>query len=114
MKKTFAAKGAEVYVVAERSDYKDFIRMYVVSDYFRGMTDKERLDEIYSMLESSGAASLIERISLCIAMTTKEHLEQFEGGEEHGFVFVGDLGKLYRELKPRPKLRRLARSRNRA
>ena len=114
LRKGFAAKEAEVYAVAQKSDYKDFIRLYVVSDYFRGMAEKERLDAIYSMLQSFGAGSLIERISLCIGMTTKEHLEQFEGGEEDGFVFVRDSVKLYRELKPQPKLRRLAESRNRA
>jgi hypothetical protein len=111
LEKAFDAKGAEVYVAAEKSDYKDFIRMFVVSDYFRGMAEKRRLDEVYSMLESSAAGSLIEKISLCVTMTKKEYLDLFEG---EGWVFVGSPAGVYREMKPRPRVRRLARSRNRA
>lgn len=114
LEKGFDAKRAEVYVAAEKSDYKDFIRMFVVSDYFRGMTDKRRLDEVYSMLESSAAGSLIEKISLCVTMTRKEYLELFEGEGENGWVFVGSPAGVYREMKRRPRARRLARSRSRA
>ena len=109
LERGFAAKGAKVYVSAEKSDYKDFIRMFVISDYFRGMADKKRLDEIYSILEAFGAASLIEKISLCVAMTTKEYSEEF--GED---VFIGLVGEAYREMKRRPKARRLVKSRSRA
>ncbi len=56
-----AEKGEKVVVWADKSDYKDFIRMYVVSDYFKGMSEKERLGEIYSILESRGAKSLIRK-----------------------------------------------------
>ena len=115
LEKGFDAKGAEVYVAAEKSDYKDFIRMFVVSDYFRGMTDKRRLDEVYSMLESSAAGSLIEKVSLCVAMTGKEYRELFGLEEEDGFVvFIGSPAGVYREMKRRPKARRLAKSRSRA
>ena len=55
----FAEKGEKVVVWADKSDYKDFIRMYVVSDHFKDMSEKARLGEIYSVLESFGAKSLI-------------------------------------------------------
>ena len=32
----FHSKGVRVWILAEKSDYKDFIRMYVISDFFRG------------------------------------------------------------------------------
>ncbi|MGB8888245.1 MAG: hypothetical protein WCC87_16060 [Candidatus Korobacteraceae bacterium] len=96
-------KGHRVVVWADKSDYKDFIRMYVVSDYFKGMSEKERLDEIYSILESRGAKSLIKKISLCIAMTKREYEVEFGEG-----VWLGVLDKVYRGMNPRPKLRRLA------
>lgn len=87
------------------SDYKGFIRMYVVSDYFRGMSDKERLDSIYSILESSGAEEYVKKISLCIAMTAREYKKEFGNG-----VWLGRLDAVYRDTKPRPRLRRLSRS----
>ena len=99
----FAKRGEKVVVWADKSDYKDFIRMYVVSDFFRDMSDKERLGEIYSMLESCGARDVIRKISLCIAMTKREYDEEF-GGD----AWLGDLSKVYRGTKPRPSLRRLA------
>ena len=99
----FAEKGKDVEVWADKSDYKDFIRMYVVSDYFRGMPQKERLAEIYSMLESHGAKNLIRKISLCIGMTKREYKLEFGDG-----VWLGVLDKVYRGMNPRPKLRRLA------
>jgi len=98
-----AEKGEKVVVWADKSDYKDFIRMYVVSDYFRGMSEKNRLGEIYSILEAAGAKSLIKKISLCIAMTKREYTEEFGDG-----VWLGVLDKVYRGMTQRPKLRRLA------
>ena len=104
----FAKKGEKVVVWADKSDYKDFIRMYVVSDFFRDMSDKERLGEIYSMLESYGAKDLIGKISLCIAMTKREYDEEF-GGD----AWLGVLSKVYRGMKPRARLSRLARAHGR-
>jgi hypothetical protein len=104
LEKGFAEKGEEVVVWADKSDYKDFIRMYVVSDYFRGRSEKERLGAIFSMLESYGAKGSISKISLCIAMTKREYDKEF--GED---VWLGVIGKVYRGMKPRPRLRRLAR-----
>ena len=43
LKKGFDSKGANVSLFAEESDYKDFIRMFVISDFFRRKTNKERL-----------------------------------------------------------------------
>ncbi len=98
-----AEKGEKVVVWADKSDYKDFFRMYVVSDYFKGMSEKERLGEIYSILESRGAKSLIRKISLCIAMTKREYNQEFGEG-----VWLGVLDKVYRGMNSRPRLRRLA------
>ena len=80
LKTGFADKGKKVVVWADKSDYKDFIRMYIVSDYFKGMSDKERLGEVYSIFESHGAKSLIRKISLCIAMTQREYNQEFGEG----------------------------------
>ena len=104
LEKGFAEKGEKVAVWAYKSDYKDFIRMYVVSDYFKNMSDKERLGEIYSLLDSYGAKALVGKISLCIAMTTREYDEEF-GGD----VWLGNIGEVYRSQERRPKVRRLAR-----
>jgi len=104
----FAKRGEKVVVWADKSDYKDFIRMYVVSDYFRGMSEKERLGEIYSMLESYGAKTAIRKISLCIAMTEGEYDAEFGEG-----VWLANLGDVYRETKPRPRLNRLTRAHGR-
>jgi len=68
-----------VYTVAERSDYKDFIRLYVISDYFRGLNQKERLAEIFYALESFGAEKAVLKLSLCIAMTKREYKREFGG-----------------------------------
>lgn len=103
LEKGFSEKGAKVYVAAEKSDYKDFIRMYVVSDYFRGMGEKDRLGEIFSILESFGAKSVIAKVSLCIAMTKREYEREFGAG-----TWIGMVGETYREMKGRPKVRRLA------
>lgn len=99
-----AEKDKKVVVWADKSDYKDFIRMYVVSDYFEDMSDKERLGEIFSILDSHGAQTLVGKISLCIAMTTREYDEEF-GGD----VWLGNIGEVYRSQERRPKVRRLAR-----
>jgi stress-induced morphogen len=103
--KGFRAKGAKVEVWANKSDYKDFIRMYVVSDYFKGMSDKERADAVYSALESSAAKESIKKISLCIGMTKREKDEEFGEG-----AWLGPSERVYRGMKPRPRLRRLASS----
>jgi hypothetical protein len=105
LKEGFKEKGQKVFVWADKSDYKDFIRMYVVSDYFRGMTEKERLGEIYSVLNGHGAKDLIGKISLCIAMTKGEYDSEF--GED---VWLGVLSKVYRGMKPQPRLHRLAKA----
>ncbi len=108
LERGFAEKSEEVVVWADKSDYKDFIRMYVVSDYFKSKSEKERLSAIYSMLESYGANDLIGKISLCIAMTKREYDKEF--GED---VWLGVIDKVYRGMKPRPKLRRLVRAHGR-
>ena len=82
--------------------------MYVVSDYFKGMSEKERLGEVFSILESHGAKSLIRKISLCIAMTQREYNQEFGEG-----VWLGVLDKVYRGMRPRPRVRRLASARSR-
>jgi hypothetical protein len=105
LKKGFAAKGDVFFSFTEKSDYKDFVRMYVISDLFRGKNEKERLGEIFEMLETNGAAETISKISLCIAMTNREYEREF--GKD---VFLAVLGKAYRGMKSRPRLRRLAHS----
>ncbi len=107
----FADRGEKVVVWADKSDYRDFIRMYVVSDSFRGKTEKERLGEIYAILEACGAKGLIGKISLCIAMTKREYREEFGGPVEE--IWLGSLSRVYRGTEPRPKLRRLAKVRSR-
>ena len=101
----FESEKAKVEVWIEKSDYRDFIRMYVVSDYFRGISEKERLGEIYSMLEAKGIGDSIKKISLCIAMTKEEYDEEFGAG-----TWIGKVGEVWRETKPRPRLRRLAKT----
>ena len=104
----FAERGEKVVVWADRSVYKDFIRMYVVFRLLSGMSEKDRLGEIYSTLESYGAKAMIRKISLCVAMTKGEYDAEFGEG-----VWLGDLSKVYRETKPRPKLHRLTRAHSR-
>ena len=109
LEKGFRSKGAEVRLFTEKSDYKDFIRMFVVSDFFRRKTEKERLGEIFSILEENGAKDSIVKISLCVAMTKREYEKEF--GRD---VFLGiDLHKTARELKVRPRLSKLALARAR-
>ncbi len=109
LKKGFDSKGAEVYFVTEKSGYKDFIRMFVVSDSFRRKTNKERLGEIFSMLEENGAKDAIAKISLCIAMTSREYNREF--GED---TWLGRLGDVYHEMKRKPRVVRLSRVHSRS
>ena len=102
----FAGLGKKVIVWAYKSDYKDFIRMYVVSDYFRGMSEKDRLGEIFSILESQGAKALIPKISLCIAMTKQEYNAELDD-------WLDDPRKIHPGIKPRTQQRRLARAQGR-
>jgi len=97
LKKGFAAKDAVVRFFTEKSDYKDFIRMYVISNFFRGKTNKGRLGEIFSILEDFGAKDEIAKISLCVAMTEREYEREF--GRD---VFLGvKLHETYRNMKSR-------------
>ncbi len=102
LEKGFASKGAKVYFFAEKSDYKDFIRMFVISDFFRSKSEKERLGEIFSIMEENGAKDAIAKISLCVAMTKREYEKEF--GRD---VFLGvDLDKTYEGMKSRPRFQR--------
>jgi hypothetical protein len=104
LEKGFASKRAKMFAFAEKSDYKNFIRLFVISDSFRGKSEKERLGEVLSMLEENGARSVMTRISLCVVMTKREYEREFGRG-----VFLGvDLHKTAREMKSRPKLHRLS------
>ncbi len=103
LRKGFAKRGEDVVVWANMSDYKDFIRMYVVSDYFRNMPEKERLGEIFSILESNGARAMVRKISLCIAMTKEEYDAEF-GGD----TWLDDLGESHPISKPPERLRGIA------
>lgn len=105
LQKGFSEKGAKVYVVAEKSDYKDFIRLYVVSDYFRGMGEKRRLDEVFSVLESFGAKRVIAKVSLCIAMTKREYERDFGAG-----TWIRISGETRRAIKSGPRTQRLAKA----
>ena len=109
--KAFKKKGAKARVFAERSDYKDFVRLYVISDYFRRKSEKERLGEIFSMLESAGAKDALGKISLCVTMTNREYEREFGRG-----VWLGEgaLGGIHRGVKSKPGLPRPARIHARA
>ena len=104
----FASKGAKLsYLVIEKSDYKDFIRVYVVSDFFRRKSTKERLGEVFSMLREFGAESAITKISLCVAMTQREYEREFGRG-----TFLGvEPYRSYRRMKSKRKAINLANSR---
>ena len=104
LKKGFDSKGANVSLFAEESDYKDFIRMFVISDFFRRKTNKERLGEIFSMLEENGAKEAIAKISLCVAMTNREYDREF--GK---YTWLGRVGDVYHEMKRKPRVARLSR-----
>ena len=102
LERGFSSKGAKAFFFTEETDYKDFVRMFVISDFFRNMTDKERLGEVFSMLEEYGAKDAVSKISLCVAMTKKEYDKEFGP-----YTFLGvDLHKTYRGMKSRPKFHR--------
>jgi hypothetical protein len=110
----FRSKGAKVWVFAENSDYKDFIRMFVISDYFRRKREKDRLGEILSILEDNGAKEVLPRISLCVAMTKREYDKEYGLGVLRGpFLGVG-LKKTGRKMKAHPRTQKgaLARAKN--
>ena len=100
----FASRGAKVFFFTEESDYKNFIRMFVISDFFRNKNDKKRLGEIFSMLEENGAKDAIAKISLCVTMTRDEYDREF--GRD---TWLGRLGDVYHEMKRKPKVARLSR-----
>jgi hypothetical protein len=103
LEKGFASKGARVYFVTEKSDYRDFIRMFVVSDFFRNKTDKERLGDVFSILEENGARNAISKISLCVAMTRREYDREF--GK---YTWLGAVRDVYGNMKRKPRISRLA------
>jgi len=107
LEKGFFSKGARVFLFTEKSDYKDFIRMFVVSDFFRGKNNKERLGEVFDVMEEFGAKDMIAKVSLCVAMTKREYEKEFGRG-----VFLGvDLHKTYRGMRSRPKFHQPVQSR---
>jgi len=104
----FRSKGAKVRVFAEKSDYKDFIRMFVISDFFRRMRPKDRLGEIFSMMEKNGAKDVIAKLSVCVPMTKREYDKEFGLGLLRGpFLGVG-LKRAGRKTASRAKTRKLA------
>jgi hypothetical protein len=103
LEKGFASKRAKFFSFAEKSDYKNFIRLFVISDFFRGKSEKERLGEVLSMFENNGAKSVRERISLCVVMTKREYERELG----RGTWLVPDFRKTARTMKSRPKLHRL-------
>ncbi len=109
LERGFASKGAKVVFFTEKSDYKDFIRMFVISDFFRNKTDKERLGEVFSILEENGATDAIAKISLCVAMTKREYEREFG---KH--TWLGRVGEVYHEMKQKPRVARLSSVRSRA
>jgi len=103
LEKGFASKRAKMFSFAEKSGYKNFIRLFVISDFFRGKNEKERLGEVLSMLEENGARGMVTKLSLCVVMTAREYEREFGRG-----VFLGvDLHKTARARKSRPKVHRL-------
>ena len=104
----FVSKRAKFFSFAEKSGYKDFIRLFVISDYFRGKSEKNRLGEVLAILEENGARSVMTKISLCVVMTKREYEREFGRG-----VFLGvDLQKTAHEMKSRPKIHRLTQARS--
>ena len=61
LEKGFAAKGTKVRLFTEKSDYKDFVRMFVISDYFRGKGDKERLGEFFRSWKRTARGTRLPR-----------------------------------------------------
>ena len=110
----FRSRGAKVWILAEKSDYKDFIRMYVVSDFFRRKREKDRLGVIFSMMEENGAKEFIAKLSLCVPLTKREYDKEFGVGLLRGpFLGVG-LRRAARLRKSHPKTQKgaLVRSTN--
>jgi hypothetical protein len=110
LEKGFASKGAKVILFSEKSDYKDFIRMFVISDFFRRKSNKERLGEVFSMLEENGAKDAVAKISLCVVMTNREYEREFGKYTWLG----GRVGDVYHEMKRKPKVARLSGVRGRS
>jgi hypothetical protein len=105
----FASKGAKAVFSTEKSDYKDFVRMFVISDFFRYKTKKDRLGEIFSMLEENGAKDAIPKISLCITMTNREYKREFGP-----YNSLGPAGAVYSRTKAKPRVSRLSKARGRS
>jgi len=108
LREGFAGKDKRLGVFFFKSDYKDFVRMYVISDYFRDMSEKERLAEILSALESHGANAQKHKISLCIPLTKEEYEADF-GGDD----WIGDSSRPSRGSKTLSRAHRLVRTRSR-
>jgi hypothetical protein len=104
----FRSRNAKVWILAEKSDYKDFIRMYVVSDFFRRKRMNDRLGEIYSMLEDNGAKDAIVKISLCVPLTKREYDKEFGLGLLRGPLTGVGLKRASRKTAARTKTQRLA------
>lgn len=107
LERGFSSKGAKVSLFTEKSDYKDFIRMFVVSDSFRNKTSKERLGEIFSILEEFGAKDAIGKISLCVALTRREFKREFGPG----FIPISHMNEWYQGMRSRPRHTKLSRRR---
>jgi hypothetical protein len=104
----FRSKSAKVWILAEKSDYKDFIRMYVVSDFFRRKRMKDRLGEIFSMLEDNGAKDVMAKISLCVPLTKREYDKEFGLGLLRGPLTGVGLKRAVRKAAAHTKTRKLA------
>ena len=104
----FRSRSAKVWILAKKSDYKDYIRMYVVSDYFRRKRMKDRLGEVYSMLEDNGAKDVMGRISLCVPLTKREYYKEFGLGVLRGPLPGDGRQKTARKTATRAKTRKLA------
>jgi len=103
----FRSKAAKVWIFAEKSDYKDFIRLFVISDFFRRKKEKDRLGEVLSMMEEYGAGDMVPKISLCVPLTKREYDKEFGLGLLRGpFLGVG-LKREGRKLKSRPKTQKV-------
>jgi hypothetical protein len=104
----FRSRGARVWILAEKSDYKNFIRMYVISDFFRRKRTKDRLGEIFSILEENGAKDAIANISLCVPMTKREYDKEYGLGFLRGPLLGAGLKKAVRKAVSRQKNQKLA------
>ena len=107
----FRSRGARVLILAEKSDYKDFIRMIVVSDFFRRKRSKDRLGEIFSMMEENGANDEVTKLSLCVPLTKSEYEKELSRGFLQGPLFGAGRKKNGRALKARPRTQKRAAAR---